>query len=294
MSRAPERAGRIAFFALVGWLTFVCASLIVRHVDAHNAPEVKHRAARFFALLASQVAIQQGLVFPLPFFARAVSSPIHAPFALLYAAALAVGLWDPWFAWFARRAWLLFVLQAFAAFVGLAVALPMLGMSNEAAFIAAGATVAVGVPVATWIAHPAESARYKVVFLADALAVGIACVLGAPLVPPAPLRLVDASVGTRLEGRDLSDPGASFPPGAALLCHTSIAAPLGIKDRLVHVWRHNGVEVQRVHLRMQGGRDAGFRTWSRFSGAHAGVISCTVETSLGQVLGSAVVTVRAH
>jgi hypothetical protein len=60
-----------------------------------------------------------------------------------------------------------------------------------------------------------------------------------------------------------------------------------VRDRLFHVWTRDGKPRVRVELSFRGGREAGFRTFSRITpGRHgAGRYTCRVETESGQVLG---------
>ncbi|HEY4222804.1 MAG TPA: DUF2914 domain-containing protein, partial [Myxococcota bacterium] len=77
----------------------------------------------------------------------------------------------------------------------------------------------------------------------------------------------------------------------ALYCHCAIKAPLGLHDELVHVWEKDGVLVSSIKLDVKGGREAGFRTWSKISVVTPGQYACTVETASGQVLGGTVAVV---
>jgi hypothetical protein len=103
------------------------------------------------------------------------------------------------------------------------------------------------------------------------------------------MQLISAEVGTRQVGRGVADPDDHFAsrPGR-LLCATAIGAPLGVRDELLHVWRHDGVVVDRIPLTVTGGREDGFRTWSskrNLGEAPDGSWSCAVETAAGQFLG---------
>jgi hypothetical protein len=117
---------------------------------------------------------------------------------------------------------------------------------------------------------------------------------GVRALPPAPLRVVQAAIGTRVENRELKDPAPRLKrsPGG-LVCFTAIQAPMGLKEQLTHVWRHDGEITQRIPLNVKGGRKRGFRTWSRLpiSMRAEGKFRCDVVTSLGQTLGGASMTI---
>jgi hypothetical protein len=109
------------------------------------------------------------------------------------------------------------------------------------------------------------------------------------LVPAAPMRLVEGSLGTQFEEMTLADPATELRGAPAqLVCFTSLWAPRGVRDALVHVWIKDGVEVDRIPLEIRGGRASGFRTWSVKQNLGAGPFgtwTCSVETASGQYLG---------
>src|SRR5262249_14293004 len=110
---------------------------------------------------------------------------------------------------------------------------------------------------------------------------------GARVVPPAPLHFVEGQMGIRVSERRLEGASITFPsPPDQLVCYTAIAAPRGLRDRLYHVWRKDGVWRGNVKMEIRGGRPQGFRTWSVFRDVTAGKWTCTVETQSGQWLGS--------
>ena len=49
---------------------------------------------------------------------------------------------------------------------------------------------------------------------------------------------------------------------AGLYAYTAIKAPLGLGQEIYHYWFQNGEQVDRIPLKLYGGRDSGFRTWS--------------------------------
>jgi MFS family permease len=285
MNRRPERAPLIVAVALLGWALVVVTTAVLR-----RTADVDHRRARlqrFVSLMASQTLIGQALAFPLPFFALASSWPppwLHVPFALTYVIAVVVTAWDPFFERVAARLPLLLALQAFAAGAALLTVLPMLGLSNTWTFLATGLVVGVGLPVGVLVLSD-RTARAIVIGIVAAVACAVMVYLGAPLVPPAPLRLQGGVMATHVSNREPVGVARRFPSTTPqLLCHTAIAAPLGLKDALTHVWSRDGVVVQRVDLDVSGTGRA-FRTWSRLSRPRPGHYRCRIETRRGQVVG---------
>ena len=301
MNRTPGRAWIVVVAAVVGWSMLVVFNIVERGWTDAPARSLSRRGARYALVLSNQVAIQQALLFPLPFYVRAAHvHPGHLAFFALYATALVVALWDPLFARALVRPAASVALQAWAAFVGLDMVLPVLGLSNERALLVAGLATAIAVPLGALLARthvteptaPAGLWRARALAGVGALAIVVAAHYAGPWVPPAPLELVSVAIGTRVDDHELVDGAAVLEAPAQLACHSAIKAPLGLKDALVHVWDKDGRAFDRVPLDVRGGRDAGFRTWSIEHPTGAGVYTCSVETASGQVLGEAHVTVR--
>lgn len=283
MNRSPERAWIVVVAAALAWVLLVGLHLWERALQART-PSTTDKGARFALLLVSQLAVQQALLFPLPFYLRAVTwHPGHVLFMMAFAIALAVALWDPLYAAAVKRASTSFLLFSFAIFAGLAVVLPMLGLANRTALIVAGAATTVGVPALLWMRATSRWLRVGAVSAA-LIAAGFA-LLVAPLVPPAPLELVAAGIGTGVVDRALVGAEGPLAHPVELVCHTAIKAPLGLKDALFHVWSKDGQSLDRIALDVRGGREQGFRTWSKKRATAAGEYRCKVETASGQVLG---------
>ncbi len=292
MSRRPERAPLIIGLALGGWIVVVAAAIVLRRFHAGDVSR-RARAFRFVAIFVSQSVVQEALAFPLPFFAAALWPPVwqHIPFVVAYVGVVVVVFWDPFYARVAQRPVLLVAVQAFTAFVACLTVLPIVGLDNTRTFIAGGVVVAVGAPLWFWLSGQKARKRGSASG-AVALFLAILVVVGAPLVPPAPLSLDSAHLWTAVVDREPVGAASRFSQPESLFCHTAVDAPLGLKDQLVHVWRSNGRTIQTVPLVVSGGRSHGFRTWSRLRAPARGTVTCQVETALGQVVGkvSAVVT----
>lgn len=277
MSRSQGRARVVAIGALVGWLLIGLAVVYMRR--AGSAPTRRQKVLRYSTFMASQAAVQQALAFPLPFFIASLAS-VHVIFATLYVAVAVACFWDPLFVRLLARPNVLAWVHGFAAFVSLVVVLPMLGLANVPSFIVAGVVAALGVPMAAWLRGRREWWRWPVA----ALVVGVV-LLFAPLVPPAPLALGRTTFATSVTARAPGGAANVFTGPAQLYCWTAIRAPLGLSDRLFHVWQRDGREVMRVELDVRGGPGGGYQTWSVYRAPKAGIWRCSVETALGQRLG---------
>ncbi|MFT3927292.1 MAG: DUF5924 family protein [Myxococcales bacterium] len=299
MDRSEAQGPWVAAAAAGSWLVFVVLSFAHR---LPSTPQAKpygrlHKLLRFGSTAASQSLLQLPLFFSAPFYFQAsVFTPLQCAFGALFVVALAISAWDPW----CSRALLKPVfgpaLLAFASFVGFNAALPMLGVPHRtAAWITAG-VVGFAIP-AVHIAGGALG-RQRLSALLVGLSVPLLLAVGGiSAVPPAPLRVMSSGIGTQVVDRTLIDPHAHFArsPGA-LVCFSAVRAPHGLKDRLFHVWSLNGTEFYRLELKVEGGRRAGFRTWSRASLPRAaeGIVQCSVETGLGQTMARTQVSLGAQ
>jgi hypothetical protein len=294
MDRGPKRGTGVAVAALGIWLVLLVQQWLAR-VEA-PAGGIRARVvwvAKLSSLFAAQSLLQLNLFFALPFYLRAADlhDPGHVAFLVLLIVLGAASLWDPLTeALFARPrlgAWL----PAVSSFVALAAVLPGLHLSTQhSLWIAAG--VAGSGAAITLQAGTRPGARVANLPLVALLvrAIPLALWLGAlRVVPAAPLRLASVDFGAQLVDRWVTAPlrdGAAVP--ARLYCATAIWAPLGVRDRLFHVWTKDGKPRVRVELAIRGGRGAGFRTFSRITPGRGGSgrYRCSVETASGQVLGS--------
>lgn len=298
MERRPEKAWMVVAAALGAW-TLLAVTAIAGSLDADHLPRLHARAVKLglaSSMIASQSLVQLCLFFALPFYVRAASFTAgHITFFAIAAVVVVLASWDPFFEWVFAHRWASLAVLGFASFTGLACVLPVLGLPNQASLLLAAALTAVGVPVLERLRREKPPGRDYVLWAKEASVVLgfplFALFGGGALVPPAPLSLTSAAVGTRLEGREVQDPVVRFtgrPP--QVVCATAIRAPRGLKDDLHHEWRHDGRVVDRIDLEVRGGREAGFRTWSikqNLGPDPAGRWTCRVVTDAGQVLGQA-------
>ena len=112
-------------------------------------------------------------------------------------------------------------------------------------------------------------------------------------IPPAPLRLVKAEFGDQLQRRppSLTRRLDVLPdtPGARLYVVTPVSAPLGLRDRVRHVWSVDGERVLvSAPYEVTGGRESGYRLWTSVTlkaEARPRVVQVDVETEAGQLIG---------
>lgn len=303
MNRTPGRAWLVVAASVLGWAALFAVNLVERRLAAHGditvdgAAAVRSKRARFALMFGSQYATQTALFFPLPLYVKAASLTVgHGAFFAVYAVVVVVALWDPLYAKAMARAWAAFLVHAFSFFVGLNMVLPVLGIANSISLWIAGAATAVGVPMIVLVTVPKEKRALRWLVWPAALLVLVAARFSAPFVPPAPLELTGVGIGSQIEERELVDKSPTHAADTDLVCHSAVKAPLGLKDKLVHVWRKDGEKLGEISLDVSGGRELGFRTWSKKhapeGGWRAGRYTCRVETATGQVLGYATTRVE--
>lgn len=300
MDRGPARGRIVAIVAMASWMVLLGALwLEQRREAAGDAAHPIVRTAHMSVLLITQSSIHLQLYFALPFYFKAFApTAAQIVFMVLLVGAALASLWDPLTEWMLSRTRWGLLLPAFANFSVLAAVLPGLGMANGAALWWAAAATGLAIPALVLARRIRGSAGWLA--LLDALVVGavipIALLLGAArAVPAVPMGLVDGAIGTRRVGNEVADPIEQLARAPqTLVCATAIFAPLGVRERMLHVWRHDGEVVDRIELEILGGREDGFRTYSikhEFGKDPRGTWSCAVETESGQFLGERKITV---
>lgn len=291
MERTSRRAGLVVVAASATWillaLTFLVSSLPTERLPERLRAWIKPLRASM--AMFAQGAMQLCLFFVAPFFAYAADvESIHLSFLLALFAVGLVLIWDPFYYRAVTRPSLATLLCAFVGFATLDCVLPMLGVSNRMSLLASGAVAIAGTPILV-VASRNQGSRLRSALRGFTLALAGAAALwlAAPCIPPAPLRLTSAALGTTIEERELLDPTREFTDvPEQLVCATAIAAPRGLHDELLHVWQRDGERVDAIPLTVTGGRERGYRTWSSKKNIGPGMWRCQVETQLGQSLGS--------
>ena len=139
-----------------------------------------------------------------------------------------------------------------------------------------------------------ERAAGQVALVLVTLAVGGGGWLLRSWVPPATLWLTEVAVTSEFDNQNRA-PGESIKElsvaqlrSQGLFAYTSISAPRGLNERIYHVWRRDGGEVERIALDIQGGRKEGYRAWTHkqnFPADAVGRWQVQVLTEAGQMIG---------
>lgn len=240
---------------------------------------------------------QESFFFALPFLAASTTWPgPTAAFTILIGLGALLSLLDPiYFNRIANRPWLWATYHSFALFTAMLVCLPMLfGLNTTWSLLGSAATA--GIFAAPTLLGFHDARQYKTWL--KTFAVGLFCAalawFGRYFVPPAPLQITEHAVSSEInvktrQPRDrLTAIDAAKLHRQGLAAYTSIRAPLGLKDEMLHIWKQNGKVIDRIRLPIDGGRQNGYRTWSHkraFPANPVGHWQVDVQTEHGQLLG---------
>ncbi len=147
LDRRPERAWLVVVALVFGWLLVLVYGL-VQHAARSGRLGKLWELGAVGAQMGTQSMLQLALFFVTPFYLRASSGWGHYVFDVALVIACALTLWDPLFFGLLARRYARAPLLAFGTFVGLNLALPILGMSNREGMSAAALISVAGLP---WI-----------------------------------------------------------------------------------------------------------------------------------------------
>lgn len=290
VDRQAGLAKVIAAVMLVSWIWLVLGhslrAWLERRFGLRLPPPLLH--------YATQMIHQESLFFILPFFAITTTwNSGQAVFTSLLGAAALVSIIDPlYYRQLAPRRWVYLAFHSLTLFAVLLTALPIiLQLSTPQSY-----RWALG--IALVLAFPSLAALspggWRRWLIAPLLLITLAGVgwLARLWVPPATLWLTEVAISQQLQERTPSQrlrqlSGAQLQADG-LYAYTAINAPRGLAEGIQHIWRHNGREVDRIALNIQGGRQAGYRAWTHkrnFPPEPQGNWQVQVVTEAGQLIG---------
>lgn len=278
---------------LVSWAWLILENLLRERIARRFGFELPLPLLRY----ATQMIHQESLFFVLPFFFITTTwNSGQLLFSGLLAAAALVSITDPlYYRWLAPRRWLLLILHSLALFAVMLTALPIIfhlstPQSYRIALLLATVLALPSLPGLIGFAGWRRIVALAVLPLALAAGGWMARVW----VPPATLWLTEVAVSDNFDGQQRA-PGRSLETISlaqlrddGLYAYTSINAPTGLNERIYHVWRHNGREVERIALDIHGGRKEGYRAWTHklnFPADPLGQWQVQVLTEAGQMIG---------
>jgi len=292
---------RLAVFHIAFiWLSSLALPRLSRW---QRLPEGWRRRLRLLINYFQRNFYQQLLFFILPIYYLSASwGAGNMLFVLLLAASAVLATMDIIYdRYLSVNWWLLAVFFAFNLFACINVMLPVIwNIQNSFALRLSALLALAGFASFAFALRGVRSRDRLLLVLAAALLLTVVSEAGRPLVPPAPLRLVERGFGLELDpqekrlGGTLRELAGGGPQKIYAL--TAILAPLGLKDRVCHRWYLDGRQVYSSPLiRLSGGRQSGFRLWTfhTLTGIRAGsVLRVDVLTEAGQLIGRARIRAR--
>ncbi|MCY1496057.1 hypothetical protein D9M68_299780 [compost metagenome] len=294
VERGARVAKVIAILLLVSWVWLMLENLFRRSVERLFGIELPPPLMRFL----TQLIHQESLFFVLPFFAITTSwNSGQALFTGLLGVAALCSITDPIYnRHLAPRRWLFLAYHTLTLFAVLLAALPLILQLTTAQSYrwALGAAVALSF-VSLFGTFRVQHWWRGVGLVGLTLALGGLGWVTRVWVPPATLWLTEVAVTPDLDnhkrtpGDGVEEVSAAELRSKGLYAYTAINAPRGLNERIYHVWRFNGREVDRIALNIHGGREAGYRAWTHkqnFPGNPAGRWQVQVLTEAGQMIGT--------
>tara|TARA_R100000687_G_scaffold37311_1_gene30416 strand:- start:126 stop:1490 length:1365 start_codon:yes stop_codon:yes gene_type:complete len=301
VERKESLAQVIAILMLVSWVFLVLENWLRESFKSRFGLNIPPALMHYL----TQLVHQESLFFVLPFF-LAVTTWNHtqAGFTALLILCALISVIDPlYYKQLAPRRSLFVIFHALALFAVLLVALPILlqlttGQSLAFALIA---SLLFSLPsLVKFVANGRWWRRPLMTLMLAALAAGLWQVPS--LVPPAALRLTEFNLVQQVDREqrthsihiDRLDVQSLKRDG--IYAWTAIRAPRGLQEKIHHLWIHNGKQVDRITLNIEGGSEQGYRAWTQklnFPEDPVGKWQVKVVTDSGQLIGIKRFTVEA-
>lgn len=289
--RGLPHVSLIVGYVLLLWI------LVAVLVQTRGVLAASDRRTHRLVLAATEYTVQTlyhgVLLFLLPaYWAATTLTSYNVIFLLLLGALTLLATVDPWYhAVVHPYPWMGYVFFVVSLFGALNLALPLVYVPPAWALLSSAwlATVALTPAVCR-----ARGWSWRLGFAVTAL-VGFFIAGGVVYVriaiPPAPLFLANSRIAWDVGTIDSLEPPSPIPAAAlqsqGLVAHTAIYAPAGLRTPVQHVWRQNGVVINVIPLTVEGGRQQGYRTFSRkhaFPASAQGRWTVDVMTR-GQLIG---------
>lgn len=293
VERREEFAQFFAILMVVGWLWLMgeywLRKGLLRKFGISLSKDVTH--------LVTQLLHQESLFFALPFFLAATDwDQPQAIFTLLLVCCALVAVIDPAYNRLLTKRRALFLLyHCFSLFAVLMVVLPLLFFMTTTQSLGLALIISALLSIPSIRPLLAQPGRWRLPVLSLLLVALTSSIWFSRSLIPAPvLRLNDIQLSQQLDYEQRL-PGAAITELSVaelqqgLYAYTSVRAPRGLKEQIYHEWIHNGQAVERIPLIISGGREQGYRAWTRkqqFPQDAVGKWKIRVVTDSGQLLGA--------
>lgn len=286
--RGEDLARIVALMALCGWFWLLVEPWVRRRLEQR-----RRNAGKFFANFVSQSLQQELLFFSLPFLIGATQRDVgQITFTSLVAVAAVVTTIDPVYERIiAKRAARRMTFHAFCSWIAALVVLPMVLLlpverALPISLLAVGAWLLLTLPLSLL---SLRGWRSRIAWLAGMVAVPLLFWELRGQIPAAGLAVTDARVTQTIQGLTPGEPVRRVRQNElaqGIVAFAAIRAPTGLSQQVVFEWRHNG-ERERIPVEIRGGREDGFRAYSRkqvFPADPTGVWTIDVLTPQAQLL----------
>lgn len=293
VKRQAELAQVLALVMLISWVWLALENLLREQIAKWFGFQLPPPLLRY----ATQMIHQESLFFVLPFFWITTTwNSGQALFSAMLACAALVSIIDPlYYKWLAARRWLYLMYHSLTLFALLLTALPIIFKltTTQSYELSLAIAALLSFPSLMGIITFQRWWRGLLLVVATVVLAGAGW-LARVWVPPATLWLNEVAVTTQFNNEQRA-PGTSLKQlsdaqlhNQGLFAYTAIKAPRGLNERIYHVWRHNGKEIDRIALDIHGGREKGYRAWTHkqnFPEDAAGKWQIQVLTEAGQMIG---------
>ncbi|MDQ2069230.1 DUF5924 family protein [Natronospira bacteriovora] len=293
VERQEEMAALIALFMLASWAWLLLEHPIRRLLHTLFRLDLPPPLLRF----TTQIVHQESFFFILPFLFITTSweSP-QLLFSVLIALAALISIVDPLYnGWLARRRWMYLAYHSLALFALLLAALPVIFQLDtlQTYLIATGLAVAFAFPSLCRVI-PVGGLAWAAGLTGLTVALAGGAWLGRVMVPPATLWLTsvviteDVDRDQRSAGNGVDRIPADLLQNGGIYAYTAVRAPRGLRETIYHHWIHDGQTYDVIPLEITGGREAGYRAWTRkenFPQRPEGQWEVRVKTRSGQMIG---------
>ncbi|MBD1552975.1 DUF5924 family protein [Pseudomonas typographi] len=292
VDRQAHLATPVAIVLLVSWAWLMVENTVTQLFSRYFKRDIPASVLRYL----TQMIHQESLFFVLPFFFITTSwNSGQWVFTGILGLAGLVSIIDPlYYHWLAPRRWLFLALHTLTLFAAMLTALPIiLHLTTSQSFkLALGTAMLLSFPSLA-SSFPIHTWRRGLLLVAATLAAGGAGWLLRTWVPPATLWMTEDAITqdldnqTRTHGEGITTLTVA-QARSGVYAYTAINAPRGLDERIYHVWEMNGKDMDRIALDIHGGRQEGYRAWTRkqnFPAAPSGTWRVRVETEDGQLIG---------
>lgn len=300
VERSAALAQGVALMVLASWCWILAEPFFAGLLHRVS----KGRVSPALLRMVTQSLHQETLFFALPFVWAATHWHSGQPvfLALVALAAVATAIDRIYLDRICAVPWRALAFQAFCAFVAALVVVPLaLHWDTQQALRMAGGLMLLGlVPALVQALRHLPPRRWGNATLALAALLALGWLLRAGIPPVGiqsqQMRLTEAVSASLVPGPAVQRISADQLKTSGMHAFASVRAPLGLRQTLVFEWHRNGELVDRIPTTIEGGREAGFRTYSRkqrFPADAAGHWRVELRTADGQLVARADLLVTA-